>query len=56
MGKSTIKINSELNVNLMIVSRLLSKSKEQLAEEFLSSCLAPYMDNINRIKVLRPKG
>jgi len=45
---TSLKIPKEINVELMIISRLLNKTKEQLTAEILSEGLKPYANSIIR--------
>ena len=47
-SKTTLTINKELNIDLLIVAKLSGKTKEELAEELLTSGLRPLLDKIKR--------
>ena len=50
MSKTTIKIERDINIDLMIASRLSNTTKEKLAEKLLSEGLKPYLEGIERFK------
>ena len=48
MSTTTLKIDSEINKDLSIVSTLLNKTKQELAEKFIRDGLQPYLKGIVR--------
>lgn len=47
---TSLRVEKETNINLMIVSRLVGKTKESLAQEILQEGLKPYLAQIKRQK------
>jgi len=48
MAKTTIKIDLDLSLDLLIVSRLNNLTKEELVNRLLKEGIKPYMENIKK--------
>lgn len=51
--RTSLKISKELNLQLLINAKLNGYTKEAFVEMLLKGALKPYIDTIDRVKVLK---